>query len=176
MKLNATFFQTGISKNIFSIQAKNSKKKNPLIKDIFEQKKFFLSLLLFKLKREIEIKHFKTKMFILSKEIKNYAPKFICSYEKIYSNCQLNIDFFLNFKRLYRSFIIFASKKNKKLISLNYIDQFLFHIKNRLCFEIKLFKYLAKFNKISKIKQYKNFKKFFFILKILRQKNLMVYL
>lgn len=176
MKLNATFFQTGISKNIFSIQAKNSKKKNPLIKDIFEQKKFFLSLLLFKLKREIEIKHFKTKKFILSKEIKNYAPIFICSYEKIYSNCQLNIDFFLNFKRLYRSFIIFASKKNKKLISLNYIDQFLFHIKNRLCFEIKLFKYLAKFNKISKIKQYKNFKKFFFILKILRQKNLMVYL
>jgi hypothetical protein len=170
------FFQNGTSKNILSIQVKNSKKKNLVINDVLEQKIFFLSLFLFKLKREINIKHFKTKKFISSEEIKNYAPTFLCSYEKIYSNCQLNIGFFLKFKKVYRLFIIFASRKFKKLISLNSIDKFLFPIKKQLFFENRHNKYFAKFNNITKIKQYKNFKKFFFILKIMEQKTLMFYL
>jgi hypothetical protein len=175
MKFNAYFFQTGTSKNILNIQVKNSKKKNLLIDGYLEQKKFFLTLLLFKPKREINIKHFKTKKFTSSKEIKRYTHTILCSYEKINFNCQLNISFFLNFKKVYRPFIIFASKKDKKLISLNSIDKFLFPVKNQLCFDNKHYKYFAKFIKLDKIIQYKKFKKFFFILKIMKQKTLMIY-
>jgi len=166
MKFNSFFFQPEISKNMLSIQVKNSKKKNIVINDILEQK--FLS--------EIKNKHFKNKKFTSSKEIKNYAPTFLCSCRKIYSHCQLNIGFFLNFKKVYRIFISFASKKNKKLIFLNSIDKFLFPIKKQIDFERKGYLYFAKFNKIGKIKQYKNFKKFFFILKIMQQKTILVYL